>query len=90
MIWSAVLGTLKTLGSTWLKNKQLTSQAKAQKELQILAGDREADAASARGMAASLKDEYLTLVLSAPLIVIFYASVWGDPLMVIPLNLSNM
>jgi hypothetical protein len=33
-------------------------------------------------MRGSIKDEYLTIVLTAPLIVIFYASVWGDPAMV--------
>ena len=42
----------------------------------------QADITSTEGMGSSLKDEYLTIVLTAPLIVIFYASVWGDPAMV--------
>jgi len=78
-MWSLALKAVQSLGSKWLNNKAEKDSAKHEKEVQILRGEREADIKSAEGMSTSIKDEYLTLVLTAPLIVIFYASVWGDP-----------
>tara|TARA_R110002074_G_scaffold360691_1_gene533484 strand:- start:3028 stop:3390 length:363 start_codon:yes stop_codon:yes gene_type:complete len=82
-MWSLAFEAVKTLGSKWLNNRGERTAAKFEKEIQILRGEREADVKSAEGMGTSLKDEYLVLVLTAPLIVIFYASVWGDPAMII-------
>lgn len=81
-MWSLAFEAIRSLGSKWLKNRGEKEAAKHEKEVQILRGEREADIKSAEGMSTSIKDEYLTLVLTAPLIVIFYASVWGDPAMV--------
>lgn len=81
-MWSLALEAIKSLGSKWLTNRGEKEAAKHEKEVQILRGEREADIKSTEGMSTSLKDEYLTIVLTAPLIVIFYASVWGDPAMV--------
>lgn len=81
-MWSLAFEAVQELGSRWLKNRKAKSDAKAERELQIIRGERKADTASAEGMAASLKDEFLTIVLTTPLIVIFYASVWGDPAMI--------
>lgn len=78
-MWSLALTAVQSLGSKWLNNKAEKDSAKHEKEVQILRGEREADIKSAEGMSTSLKDEYLTCVLTVPLIVIFYASVWGDP-----------
>ena len=85
-MWSLAFDAVRTLGSKWLSNKADKSAAKHEKELSILKGEREADIVSAEGMSNSVKDEYLTLVLTTPLIVIFYASVWGDPDMVSRVN----
>tara|TARA_B110000093_G_C12959191_1_gene406368 strand:- start:151 stop:513 length:363 start_codon:yes stop_codon:yes gene_type:complete len=81
-MWSLAFEAVKSLGSKWLTNRGEKEAAKHEKEVQILRGEREADIKSTEGMSTSLKDEYLTIVLTAPLIVIFYASVWGDPAMV--------
>lgn len=81
-MWSLAFDAIKTLGSSWLGNRRATGEAKRERELSIIRGEREADIKSAEGMSTSIKDEYLTLILTAPLIVIFYASVWGDPAMV--------
>ena len=81
-MWSLAFEAVKSLGSQWLQKRGEKEAAKHEKEVQILRGEREADIKSAEGMSTSVKDEYLTLVLTAPLIVIFYASVWGDPAMV--------
>lgn len=81
-MWSLAFEAIKSLGGKWLENRRAVSDAKAERKLQIIRGEREADAASAEGMSTSLKDEFLTIVLTIPLMVIFYASVWGDPAMV--------
>jgi len=82
-MWSLAFEAVKTLGSKWLNNRAEKEAAKHEKEVQILRGERTADIKSAEGMSTSLKDEYLTLVLTIPLIVIFYASVWGDSAMIL-------
>ena len=85
-MWSLAFNAVQTLGSKWLNNKSEKATAKHEKEVQILRGEREADNQSAEGMSTSIKDEYLTLVLTTPLMVIFYASVWGDPATVSQVN----
>lgn len=82
-MWSLAFKAVQSLGSKWLENRRAKSDAIAERELQIIRGERSADIASAEGMSASLKDEFLTIVLTIPLMVIFYASVWGDPAMTI-------
>lgn len=81
-MWSLAFKALTDLGSRYFENRAAKNQAQLEKDLAILRGEREADALSSEGMSTSIKDEYLTLILTIPLIVIFYASVWGDPAMV--------
>lgn len=79
MLWPALISLVKETASRWLGNKREKAQAKHEAELAILYGEQSADAASASDMRYSLKDEWLTVLLSVPLIVIFYSAVWGDP-----------
>lgn len=81
-MWSLGFDLLKSIGSKWLDNKKAKDDAKFTRELEIIRGERTADISSADGMATSLKDEFLTIVLTIPLIVIFYAAIWGDPAMI--------
>ena len=87
-MWGIALKAVTSLGSDWLSNRKAKSEAKLTKDLAIISGERAADVASASDMATSLKDEFLTLVLTAPLIVVFYAAVWGDPEMINQVNLA--
>jgi hypothetical protein len=77
-----ILTALASLGSKWFENKSRRDEAKHERELQIIRGERSADQASSEGMSTTLKDEYLTIILTTPLIVIFYSAVWGDPEMI--------
>lgn len=81
-MWSLAFKALTELGGAWIETKREKSAAKSERELQIIRGERSADIASSEGMSSTLKDEFLTIVLTTPLIVIFYASVWGDPAMI--------
>ena len=74
-----IIGALADMGKQWLSNRREKSQAKHEKDLRVIAGDQAADTAASEGMATSWKDEYLTVLFSIPLIVVFHAAVWGDP-----------
>lgn len=78
-MFGAILATLTPLVTTFMDNKKEKAAATHERDIAILNGERAADTASANDMSNSLKDEYLTLLVSAPLIIIFYAAMWGDP-----------
>ena len=79
MILKTLIQAAAGIGTQFLTNKAEKAQAKHGREIKKISGEIDADIASTQGMASSLKDEYLTILLSAPLVVIFYAAVWGDP-----------
>tara|TARA_Y100000004_G_C8834322_1_gene377591 strand:+ start:103 stop:477 length:375 start_codon:yes stop_codon:yes gene_type:complete len=79
MALPALIGGIVKLGTTWLSNRSEKQQARHERDLRVIAGDQSADTAASSGMEASYKDEFLTLIFSIPLIVIFWESVWGDP-----------
>ena len=85
-MWGLAFKALTNIGYKWLDNRNKKSEAKLTKDLAIISGERKADAASADDMSKSLKDEFLTIVLTIPLAVIFYAAVWGDPAMITQVN----
>lgn len=77
-----LVSALANIGGQWLSNRKAISDAKHEAKLETIRGERTADIASSEGMANTLKDEYLTIILTTPLVVIFYAAVWGDPAMI--------
>ncbi len=79
MAWPAVFGVVGELASGWFSHRKAKTEAKRETELKRIKADGEADVASAADMKTSWKDEYLVVLFSVPLIVVFYASVWGDP-----------
>lgn len=87
-MWGLALKAMTSLGSDWINSRKAKNDAKLTKDLAIISGERAADVASANDMATSLKDEFLVMVLTAPLIVIFYAAVWGDPEMITQVTLA--
>jgi len=87
-MWSLAFKAATNLGSKWFENRSKRSDAKLIKELAILSGERAADLASVSDMSTSLKDEFLTIVLTIPLGVVFYAAVWGDMAMIAQVELA--
>ena len=73
-----IISGLVKLGQGWFSHKQAKTEAKRDVELKQITANAETDTASATDMSTSWKDEFLTLVFTAPMIVVFYASVWGD------------
>ena len=76
---TAGIGLLKSAVGGWFEHKQAKTEKKRQVELATIDANASADTAASSGMASSWKDEYLTVLFSVPLIVVFHASVWGDP-----------
>ena len=74
-----IISGLVKLGQGWFSHKKAKTEAKRDVELKHIAASADVDKASATDMNTSLKDEYLTFIFSVPLIVVFYASVWGNP-----------
>ncbi len=76
------LGFLSLIGEGvkgWFSHKQAKTEAKRAVELGQINASADADSAAASDMSNSWKDEYLAVLFSVPLIVVFHASVWGDP-----------
>ena len=74
MIISEIVGGLFKLGKGWLEGKQATQAAKQEKELEVIKNLASWDEIQAKGSQTSWKDEYLTIVLSIPLIMCFIPS----------------
>jgi len=68
MIASAVGG----LASTWLKGKQKVAEAKIEREAQALTNEADWNQVQARNARDSWKDEWLTLLVSIPMILAFF------------------
>ena len=64
---------------SWFGHKKAKTEAKREVELATIKAGDSADTAAAGGMSTSWKDEFLTVVFTIPMGVIFYAAVWGDP-----------
>ena len=74
-----IIGAISELAQSWFSHKKAKTEAKREVELKTISAGGDADVASANDMKTSWKDEYLTVVFSIPLIVVFHASVYGDP-----------
>ena len=81
-MWTTLIKGMFNLTTTWLGNRAEKSQAKHTMQLEHLRARTSADEFSAEGMSTSWKDEYLVLLLTAPLIIIFYASLTNDTAMI--------
>ena len=65
------------VGKQYLSNKAEKAQAKHEREVQQIKGDQDWDTIQAQNSGESWKDEYLTIVTTAPFIVMFTAAAFG-------------
>lgn len=63
----------------YIGHKKAKTEAKREVELKRIHAEANLDSVSASDMSTSWKDEYLTILFTIPMVVIFYAAVWGDP-----------
>ena len=74
MMWTALITGATKLAGSWINKRAEKSQAVHEAKIEQIRARTSADEHSAQGMATSWKDEYLVLLLTAPLIIIFYAT----------------
>lgn len=74
-----IISAVSALGGQWLKNRGEKADAKHQRELKVITGEIDLDLESTKGMAGSWKDEWLTMVFTTPIVVIFYGAVANEP-----------
>lgn len=78
-IIGAIVETIGGAVGGYFEHRKAKTDARREVELKRLHQLGEADVASASDMKTSWKDEYLVILFSIPLIVVFHAAVWGDP-----------
>nr|BDD47788.1 hypothetical protein 7 [Deltaproteobacteria bacterium] len=78
MAITAVLSALGGAVTSWFQNKGEEARAKHTRKLREINGEIEAETEVVKGMSQSWKDEYLTLVFTSPLVLIFYACLMED------------
>ena len=77
-----LIGPLAELASKWMSKKAEKAQAKHEREIAVIRGEIDADIESASDMRHSYKDEYLVILLTLPVIIVFYAAIAGDANMI--------
>ena len=78
----AIVTGLFSLGKQWFQNRAEKAQAKHERDVAVIKGDQDWDAIQAENSGDSWKDEYLTVIITAPFIAMFLAAVFNEPEMV--------
>ena len=85
---STLIASIAGLASTWMQRKGEKDQAKHEVKIAKINGAIDADVEGSKGMSGSLKDEWFTLLLSAPCLIVFYAAIAGDVQMIDQIKLA--
>ena len=78
MIWTAIITAVGELTSQWFNNKKEKAQAEHTRKLKVITGEIDLDHVSASDMRYSWKDEWLTIVFTTPVVVVFYGAIFDD------------
>lgn len=73
-----LIGPIAQLAGGWLKNKAAEKQAKHEARMSMIQNDADWESKMADASANSWKDEWFTVILSIPLILIGYAVTVDD------------
>lgn len=77
MWWTTLFGPLGDVVSTWLKGRQAVAEAKIEREVKALTHEANWDTVQAEASKASWKDEWLTILISIPLVLAFVPGMDG-------------
>jgi len=77
-----ILGGVFDIGKQYFTNKAEKSKAKHEQELAVIKGDQKWDEIQAQNSNDSWKDEYLTIIVTAPFVAMFLAAVFNNTEMV--------
>jgi hypothetical protein len=79
MAWQALISPITKLVGGYLNNKHEERQAKHQAKLQVIQNDADWESKMADASANSWKDEWFTLILTAPVLCIMWGVAMNDP-----------
>jgi len=74
-MWPAIAGFIAEGFKTWVASRGVIKQAELQKKL----ADIQADVKHDEGVGAGWKDEYLTILLTSPILVTFWGAFFNQP-----------
>jgi hypothetical protein len=74
---TAVFSPLGQVVSTWIEGKTKIQEAKIEREVKALTSEADWDAVQAEASKSSWKDEWLTILISIPLIMAFVPGMEG-------------
>lgn len=76
------------LAANWLGRRAEKANAKHERELRQINGEIGLDTMSAEDMRHSWKDEWLTIIFTVPMVVVFYGAVADDPAIINRITLA--
>jgi|TARA_R110000787_G_scaffold84612_2_gene181288 hypothetical protein len=77
-----LLGGVVDIGKQYFTNKAEKSKAKHDQQIAVIRGDQKWEEIQAQNSNESWKDEYLTIIITAPFVAMFLAAVFDKPQMV--------
>lgn len=79
-MWQTLLSPVLSLGKQWLSNKAETAKATHEAKIKRIAQEADWEQTMAQGSLTSLKDEFWTILLATPIIVVAYSVAFDNPL----------
>ena len=83
-----LVGPLVDLAKDWFQRRADKAQAKHERELRKINGEIGLDTMSAEDMRHSWKDEWLTIIFTVPMVVVFYGAIADDPAIIDRITLA--
>ncbi|MDA7931776.1 hypothetical protein N9B42_02290 [Akkermansiaceae bacterium] len=77
-IFTALIGPVADLGKTFLQNKAEEKQAKHQAKMSVIQNDADWESKMADASGQSWKDEFWTIILAIPVLMVGYAIAAND------------
>jgi len=87
-MWKLLIDPLASLAKDWFKRRGDKAEAKHERELRKINGEIGLDVTSAEDMRHSWKDEWLTIIFTIPMVVVFYGAIADDPAIIERITLA--
>lgn len=87
-MWQALLGPVLEIGKSWIKGKAEEQKVKQKVKLEKLRTDSDWEARMADATRNSWKDEWFSLILSAPLIAVAWSVASDNDTIIARVNLA--
>ena len=87
-MWQLLIEPLTGLAKDWFKRRADKAEAKHERELRKINGEIGLDTMSAEDMRHSWKDEWLTIIFTVPMVVVFYGAIADYPAIISRITLA--